>query len=221
MKENRNRFTIIDNDLIDAFAKINLSPYEWRVIFAIIRHSYGWNKEEATLTYPYLESYCRIRRYHIARAVKSLLNKQIISKNDNKYKIQDFTKWNVQFKSDITNSCSTETNYSTTSGNKTLPNQVTSITYSGNKTLPNQVTSITYSGNKTLPNQVTQTAEKSNNFNEFRDAKYNNKYNIKYNLSNNIYIQDQNNIYIETSENKKERDLNKKREILKKIKIFI
>ena len=54
-----------------------------------------------------------------------------------------------------------------------------------------------------LPNQVTQTAEKSNNFNEFRDAKYNNKYNIKYNLSN-IYTQGY--TYRETSENKKERD---------------
>jgi len=258
----KNNFTMIDNDLIDALSKTNLTAYETRVLFAIIRHSIGWNKEEATLTYRYLESYCRIRRYHIARAVKSLLNKQIISKNDNKYKIQDFTKWNVQFKSDITNSystettnscstettnttnscstetfnsystetfnscptetnystinhscstettnsCSTETNYSTTlgnkvlpnqvtsitySGNKVLPNQVTSITYSGNKVLPNQVTSITYSGNKVLPNQVTQTVEKSNNFNEFRDAKYNNKYNIikylsKYNNKYNI-----------------------------------
>ena len=117
MKENRNRFTIIDNDLIDAFAKINLSPYEWRVIFAIIRYSYGWNKEEATLTYSQIESFCQIKKCHISRTIQSLLKKQIIIKEGKEYRLQkDYKKWGVPVEEvpvEVTKSSST--------GNKIVP----------------------------------------------------------------------------------------------------
>ena len=94
MKENRNRFTIIDNDLIDAFAKINLSPYEWRVIFAIIRYSYGWNKETAQLTCTQLSQLTGIDVRLIPRTLKSLQKKNIIVRNKNIFQLQkDYRKW--------------------------------------------------------------------------------------------------------------------------------
>ena len=84
---------MIDNKLIDALTKVNLTPYETRVLLTIIRHSCGHNKQEVTLTCQQIEAYCGIRKHHIVRTIKSLLKKQIITKTENRYRIQDISKW--------------------------------------------------------------------------------------------------------------------------------
>jgi hypothetical protein len=50
----------------------------------------------------------------------------------------------------------------TSSGNKSLPQQVMSVTSSGNKSLPQQVMSVTSSGNKSLPQQVMSVTSSGN-----------------------------------------------------------
>ena len=38
-------YTKIANELLEAISKVNLSSYEFRVIMAIIRKTYGFNKK--------------------------------------------------------------------------------------------------------------------------------------------------------------------------------
>ena len=99
--ERKRNFTMFDNQLMEAIAKANLTLYETKTILALVRYSYGWNKEEALVSYSKISAFCGIQKCNISRAISGLLKKQIIIKTDKGYKIQDFTKWNVQFKSEI------------------------------------------------------------------------------------------------------------------------
>jgi len=140
--QKENGYTALANELVDAFAKINLSSYEWRIVFGIIRHSYGWNKKEAILTYSQIESFCKIKKCHISRTINSLLRKQIITKEGKKYTLQkDYEKWGVPLQE--------------------VPLQE----------VPLQVIKGSSTGNKRVPLQELKTGKKRNNINNLQGAK--------------------------------------------------
>ena len=129
----------IANQIADAFCRINLSAYEWRVVWAILRKTWGWQKKMDRISYTQYENLTGINRRHIARALDSLLARKIVKRSGKGYKLfyglqKDFSKWE-SLPIQVT---------------KSLPNGVTNqiVTYSGNTPLPNQVTN-------SLPNQVT------------------------------------------------------------------
>ncbi len=130
-------YTAIANEILDAFAKTNLSPYEWRVVFTVIRFSYGWNKKEAILTYSQIESFCGIKKCHIARTIKGLLKKQIITKRGRGYRLQkDYERWGVPLQE--------------------VPAEVTKSSSAGNLRVPPEVTKSSSAGNEKVPLLVTQ-----------------------------------------------------------------
>lgn len=77
----------IANELGEALAKVNLSPYESRVLWVIIRHTYGWTKKFDRISYSQFEDATGLKRRHLSRALNNLLQRNIISRRGNGYKI--------------------------------------------------------------------------------------------------------------------------------------
>ncbi len=66
------------NEIVEALERINLSPYEWRVMLCILRHTYGWNKKSDSISFSQFEQDTGIKRRHIQRTLKSLKDRNII-----------------------------------------------------------------------------------------------------------------------------------------------
>jgi len=120
------------NELAEAFAKINLSSYEWRVLWIILRKTYGWNKKEDWIPLTQFQELSQLRKQHIIRALNKLISKNIITRIGNgsgkKYGLNKiYSEWKSLPKQVI------------------LPKQVMGITQIGNN--------ITQIGNKSLPKQ--------------------------------------------------------------------
>jgi len=97
--QKENGYTAIANELIEAFMRLNLSCYEWRILFCIIRFSYGWNKKTAQLTCTQLSKLTGIDVRLIPRALKSLQKKNIIIRDKNTLQLQkDYHKWTSSIK---------------------------------------------------------------------------------------------------------------------------
>lgn len=80
----------INHDIAEALMKINLSGYQYRIIWAIFRKTYGWHKSTDKISFTQFEKMTGLKRWHIERAVEKLetLNIIIIDRNNriNKYK---------------------------------------------------------------------------------------------------------------------------------------
>jgi len=105
--------------------RTNLSSYQWRILIAVWRKTYGWKKKEDWISVSQLEEMTGIRKSHVSRTKKELIARNILVTNSgNKIGFnKDYQAW------------------------RELPNQVTSkkVTNSGSK-----VTSL---GTKKLPDQ--------------------------------------------------------------------
>lgn len=84
-------YTPIHNEVLEALCKINLSPYEIRVLFAIWRKTYGFVDRKTGLRkkYDYIAvsqfvDLTGLDRRHISRALKGLKTKNVISRDDKK-----------------------------------------------------------------------------------------------------------------------------------------
>ena len=69
----------ISNKIIEELCRINLSKYEWRILLAIIRKTYGYNKKSDYISLSQLAKSTKIRQNHCGRAVALLRNKNIIT----------------------------------------------------------------------------------------------------------------------------------------------
>jgi len=123
----------IANEIIDALIKINLSSYEWRILLAIIRKTYGWNKKKDRISLSQFAKITGIRKSHISRTLSKLVEKNIVTRTGNV--THSGNQRNITY--------SFQKNYEEW---KALPKQVT---------LPKQVKRVTYLGKKRLPKQVT------------------------------------------------------------------
>jgi len=88
----------IANEIAEALAKVQLSGYENRILWVILRKTYGWHKKEDSISITQFEKATRLKRRHIHRTLKQLIEKNIITKNGNgfiiKYGLQkDYEKW--------------------------------------------------------------------------------------------------------------------------------
>ena len=82
----------IANELAEAFARIQLSGYEIRVLWVILRKTYGWNRKYDGISITQFERATNIERRNIVRTLKRLQKKHLIVKNDNGF----ITKWGLQ-----------------------------------------------------------------------------------------------------------------------------
>lgn len=138
-------YTKVANELLEAIMRINLSSYEFRVIMAIMRKTYGYSKKQDYISLSQLEEITDIKACHICRTLKKLKAKNMILSNGHLTGIQkDYDLWKVT-QTGNTHSGNTQT------GN--LPKQV----------IPKHAIEITQTGNKKLPKQV-DTKEKKETY---------------------------------------------------------
>lgn len=90
-------YVAIANGLVEQFAKINLSGSEWRILWAIFRKTYGWQKKADRISISQFEEITGMHRPNVVRAITKLIEKNIIIKNEkyiNEYGLQkDVSKW--------------------------------------------------------------------------------------------------------------------------------
>jgi len=88
--------TDIANEIAEKFATINLSPYEWRMLWAVLRKTYGWHKTLDFISISQLEAITGLDRRNVSRAKRSLTEKNILVSDG--YLIglnKDYETWSV------------------------------------------------------------------------------------------------------------------------------
>lgn len=84
----KDKYIPIHNRVAEALAKINLSPYESRVLWVIFRKTYGYlaheggRKKKADIPYSEITEMTGLDRRLISRAISGLLEKSVITRDD-------------------------------------------------------------------------------------------------------------------------------------------
>lgn len=84
------------DEIARAFMKINFSPQENRILWAIIKETYGWRKKEKAISLGQLEELTGMAKPHVCHALKRLQDRRIIIRkgNSGKTSIQkDYEQW--------------------------------------------------------------------------------------------------------------------------------
>ena len=93
-----NGFTQIANELLEALARIRIPGESRQILDVVIRKTYGFHKKEDPISLSQFVLATGIKRPNIIRAIKQLININLIIKNDTgitcKYSINKvFTTW--------------------------------------------------------------------------------------------------------------------------------
>lgn len=92
-------FTGIANEIIDNLCLINLSPYESRVIWFILRKTYGYQKKIDRIPLSQFAESLQLDRNNIRRAIQKLIKKNllVVSRNHRNHVTygfqKDYEKW--------------------------------------------------------------------------------------------------------------------------------
>jgi phage replication O-like protein O len=102
-------YTCIAHELLEAFCKVNLSPYESRVMWYLLRKTYGYKQKMDEIPVSQFSEATGLDKRNAGRAVRSLKEKNMIATDGKQIGLQkDYDKWCVSPK--IRNvSVSTET----------------------------------------------------------------------------------------------------------------
>ena len=79
-----NGYTKIANELIEAICRLDISGNEMRILFYIIRRTYGFNRMCSEISLSEISNAIGMRNEHISRALKRLSSKNIIEIHSNK-----------------------------------------------------------------------------------------------------------------------------------------
>jgi len=89
-----NGMTSLANELVEALAKTQLSPYESRFLWALWRKTYGWHKTEDWISGSQIMELTGLRKQHVWRTKKILIDRHIVTPNGYKISFQkDYTLW--------------------------------------------------------------------------------------------------------------------------------
>lgn len=69
----------IANDLVEALARFNLTGVEWRIVAAIMRKTYGFNKVHDSISYTQIAEITKIDRRNVIRSIQKLVAKNVIT----------------------------------------------------------------------------------------------------------------------------------------------
>jgi len=76
-----NGFTSIANELMEVFSRARFTQYQFRIVCAILRNSYGvMRRKFARVSYGYLAVQCHMQRQHVVRTVRELVALNVITK---------------------------------------------------------------------------------------------------------------------------------------------
>ena len=73
-----NGFTMVANEILEALVKINLSSYESRVLWFIIRKTYGWHRPSDWIALSQIVKGTGIDKRNVWRTMKSLERRNLI-----------------------------------------------------------------------------------------------------------------------------------------------
>jgi len=73
----------IANELAEALARIRISGEEMQCLWVILRKTYGWHKKRDWIPLSQFQDMTNLKRPNIIRAIKKLITKNIVIKNDN------------------------------------------------------------------------------------------------------------------------------------------
>ena len=118
----------IANELVEAFQLLHLSGNQWRVLWAILRFTYGWNKKTDHISLTSFEKGTGLDRRNLKRSLDILFSRNIILKDNSsyisRYGIQkDYTKWRTGVKNNT--SVNNDTRTSVNNDTKTSVNNDT------------------------------------------------------------------------------------------------
>lgn len=78
-------FARVPNELISVLCKVNLSAWEWRILWAVIRFSWSWGRLGCYTSYRELASKTRLDLRGLSKTLRGLVAKQIlITRNGSK-----------------------------------------------------------------------------------------------------------------------------------------
>ena len=73
----------IANEIVEALYRLQLSGNQWRVLWVILRQTWGWHIKMETITISYFAKRTGLKRSHIARALKELSDRKVVTKIGN------------------------------------------------------------------------------------------------------------------------------------------
>lgn len=124
MEVNNNYFKV-ENNVAEALARINLSEYETRLLWVVMRKTWGWNKEEDHISFTQFEKATGINRGNAHPALLRLTKKNIIKvlreRRTNTYSVNKNTDiWIYETKKNVIATKNMATNNSMPTNNKSL-----------------------------------------------------------------------------------------------------
>ena len=84
MPQLENGFTQIANEIMEALIKYRIPGEQMQCLLFIIRKTYGWNKKEDSIALSQFVEATGINKPCICRAIKGLIDKNLIIKKDNR-----------------------------------------------------------------------------------------------------------------------------------------
>lgn len=105
--QKENGFVCIAHELVEAFCKLDIRGSEFRILWTVVRYTYGYNVKETNISLTFFQKNTGMNRNACARAIKELVSRKILgsikgdTSNSSKYWIQkDYDKWLPSIKPD-------------------------------------------------------------------------------------------------------------------------
>jgi len=104
----------IANEIAEAFYKLHLPGNEWQVLWVILRQTYGWHKKADRISITQFQQRTGLDRRNAARALKSLVDRNIIVKNVTTFITtygfnKDYSQWKPLSKMSLSDKIDNET----------------------------------------------------------------------------------------------------------------
>jgi phage replication O-like protein O len=137
--------TEIANELLEAMIRTHFSPSEMTIILVILRKTFGWHKKSDRISFTQFEEATGMDRWHIAPALKHLVERHIITRSGTGYSLEysiqkDYESW------------------------QSLPKSVTSIiTEISNETKPATDIIVTKNSNEIITDSSNEVVTKNSN----------------------------------------------------------
>ncbi len=95
-----NGYTRIANEILEELARVSISGHGWRLLMAVFRKTYGWNKKTDWISNSQFVSMTGLCKQRVNDAMKELVQKKIVSKSGVKVSFQkNHTQWQYKLKS--------------------------------------------------------------------------------------------------------------------------
>lgn len=92
--QKENGYTPIANEIMEQLCKINLSSYQSRLLFAVWRKTYGYNKKEDWLSNSQLVELTGLKKQHVSRAKKELIERKLVTSTGDKIQFNKcYSQW--------------------------------------------------------------------------------------------------------------------------------